>query len=96
MSKTHELKSWPGFYREVEKGNKTLEVRRNDRNYQPGDLVIFKEFVPPWALPEVGAPLGHYTGRELPVVRIKYVLRDAECPDGLKPGFCAFAFEPVV
>ena len=94
MSKTHELKSWPGFFREVEKGNKTVEVRRNDRNYQPGDLVIFKEYQPA----SQGFPGGNfgYTGRELPVVRIKYVLRDAECPDGLKPGFCAFAFEPVV
>lgn len=103
MNKHHELKSWPQFYKDVEKGYKTVEVRCNDRNYQPGDVVIFKEYVPPTMVtPEmktagfVDVPQGFYTGRELPAVRITYVLDHKDCPGGLRPGYCAFAFVPLV
>lgn len=43
---THELKIWPQFYGRVADGSKTFEVRFNDRGYQPGDIVILKEWDP--------------------------------------------------
>jgi ASC-1-like (ASCH) protein len=42
----HELKTHPQYFSLVESGAKKFEVRKNDRNYQTGDLLILKEFVP--------------------------------------------------
>lgn len=43
---THELKIWPQFYCRVADGSKTFEVRKNDRAFQSGDLVILREYDP--------------------------------------------------
>lgn len=42
----HELKIWPQYYCRVADGSKTFEVRRNDRGFQPGDIVVLKEYDP--------------------------------------------------
>jgi hypothetical protein len=46
MTTTHELKCLPVFYDAVVAGTKEFEVRKNDRNFQPGDTVILKEYNP--------------------------------------------------
>ena len=40
----HELKIKPEYYRDVVSGDKTFEIRKNDRNYQVGDLLVLSEF----------------------------------------------------
>lgn len=40
----HELKILPKYYRAIEKGLKTFEVRFNDRNFQVGDMLELKEW----------------------------------------------------
>jgi hypothetical protein len=40
----HELKSWPEFFSAIETGEKTFELRRNDRNYQVGDVLVLREW----------------------------------------------------
>lgn len=40
----HELKIWPAYFREVIAGTKTWELRRNDRDYQVGDLLRLMEW----------------------------------------------------
>lgn len=52
--KLHELKILPGYFEDVFMGNKTFEIRKNDRNYKEGDLLILKE----WS----GS---YYTGRQV-------------------------------
>ncbi len=42
--KIHELKTWPDQFSAMRYGMKTGDVRRNDRNFQPGDLVRFLEW----------------------------------------------------
>lgn len=44
--KAHNLKTWPEYFKEVVSGNKTFEVRKNDRDFQVGDLLILDEFDP--------------------------------------------------
>ncbi|BBN97478.1 DUF3850 domain-containing protein [Sporolactobacillus terrae] len=36
---THDLKILPHFFQAVISGTKTFEIRKNDRNFQPCDLV---------------------------------------------------------
>lgn len=46
MATTHHLKSWPQFFRPIREGNRTHELRRNDRDFAIGDLLILHEFDP--------------------------------------------------
>jgi ParB family transcriptional regulator, chromosome partitioning protein len=73
----HSVKCWPEYYREVAKGNKLFEVRKNDRNYKTGDLLTLMEWNP---------ALGSYTGNSV-TVKIGYILAEHA---GLKPGFICF------
>ncbi|MCL2357116.1 MAG: DUF3850 domain-containing protein [Defluviitaleaceae bacterium] len=43
---THEVKIHPDMLRAVAEGLKTFEYRRNDRNYQVGDVLRLRQFVP--------------------------------------------------
>lgn len=38
----HELKIAPQYLKEVIKGTKTFEVRKDDRGYRPGDVILLR------------------------------------------------------
>lgn len=40
----HNIKCDPEYFGALKNGNKTFEVRLNDRNYQVGDFLNIKEF----------------------------------------------------
>lgn len=42
----HELKILPEYFNQVRSGMKTAEVRIDDRNFMPGELLILKEWRP--------------------------------------------------
>ena len=73
---THELKIFPKYYEDILSRNKNFELRKDDRNYQVGDLITFRE----WTGKK-------YTGAEIRNVPIVYILRNAE-EYGLKKGYC--------
>ena len=65
---THELKTWPEFFKQTRSGRKKFELRRNDRDFKVGDELLLKEWDPELELGEEG-----YTCREL-LVRVDYIL----------------------
>lgn len=67
---THELKILPKWFAAVESGDKTFEVRRDDRPFQPGDRLLLREH-----------DGERYTGREC-LVEVPFVLRGEYCRDG--------------
>lgn len=67
----HELKTTQPFFERVWTGEKPFELRRNDRGYQVGDLLILREYVPP-TLP-LPLLMGTYTGRRIHA-QVTYVL----------------------
>ena len=76
----HELKIQPKYYKMVKWGIKNFELRKDDRDYQVGDIVILQEY-----------ENGEYTGKEIKYLTIRYILRD--CPEyGLKEGYCILGF----
>ena len=70
--KEHVLKTDHVVFQDVLDGNKTFEIRFNDRDYQVGDLVILKETEFTGEQMKSGQPLV-YTGREIQK-RISYIL----------------------
>lgn len=40
----HELKILPSFYAPILSGDKTFEIRKNDRDFKVGDTLILKEW----------------------------------------------------
>lgn len=46
MSTLHELKIATEYYHRVCSGQKTFEIRKNDRDYQVGDVLLMREYDP--------------------------------------------------
>lgn len=44
--KIHELKIWPEFFDAVDSGKKKFDVRKNDRGFKEGDVLVLREFEP--------------------------------------------------
>lgn len=78
----HELKIWPSFYRAVVDGTKRFEVRRNDRDFAVGDVLVLREWSP---------AAGGFTGSAL-VRRVSYVLDGWHCL-GIELGFVVMGIE---
>jgi ASC-1-like (ASCH) protein len=81
-TKSHELKIFPKYFRDVKRGVKKFELRKNDRGYAIGDYVKLCEY-----------DGESYTGEFL-WVKITYILRYEEVKKfGLLHGYCIFGFE---
>lgn len=71
----HEMKLLSQYYEAVRDGNKTFELRKDDRNVKVGDELLLREWTGEY-----------YTGRQVRV-EVTYVLRN--CPQyGLMDGYC--------
>ena len=76
MKQIHELKTYSDFFRAVERGEKTFEVRKNDRNYAVGDVLRLRDYDPNTET---------YSGDELRV-HISYILHGGQF--GIEDGYC--------
>lgn len=79
----HDLKTWPEHFRDVRAGIKTAELRLNDRNYQPGDILVLREYDP---------QSGEYTG-EVETRRVTHVLSGEQW---LQPGVVMLSMSDTV
>lgn len=52
----HRLKTWPPFFQWVLDGEKTFDLRKNDRDFKEGDYLVLEEYLP---------DIEQYTGRVL-------------------------------
>ena len=71
---THELKIWPPYFEAVVSGKLRAQLRKNDRNYQTGDVLVLMEWNP---------VSQEYTGR-IVRVEVTHVLLIGEIDANLK------------
>lgn len=74
---THELKIWPEFFEPIMTGEKTFELRWDDKGFRAGDALWLRE----WMQRD-----GVYTGREI-TKRVTYLLGGF----GLERGYVCMA-----
>jgi len=80
--KVHELKTWPEYMPRIASGIKTFEMRKNDRDFQQGDLLILRCWSPELKKFLLGTI----------VARVTYVLKD-EPRFGLMQGYCVMGIK---
>ncbi|MEG1256647.1 ASCH/PUA domain-containing protein [Clostridium sp.] len=77
----HELKILPQYFKDVQNGIKPFELRKNDRDFKVGDILILKEYkqgLTDSTGPEkVTVQKQGYTGRKIEK-RITYILKGRE------------------
>ena len=87
--KTHIIKSWPKFFIPIASGERTHELRRDDRGYRVGDQLHLKEFEP---------VSGEFTGRSC-LVKITSLTSALEpcavSEEALHFGFCILSVKRV-
>lgn len=79
----HELKCWPDFYKRVVSGEKTFELRKDDRGFRGGDQLWLREWDHARQV---------YTGREC-IVDVPYLLA-GQWP-GLVDGFVVMSIRLI-
>lgn len=81
--KMHELKTDPEPFAKTKKGRKPLELRRDDRDFQPGDYLLLREWKD-----------GDYTG-DTQVCYVLSVIRHGDTyGEMLAPGHVAMGILP--
>lgn len=77
----HRLKCWPEPYDAVRSGDKTLELRKNDRNYKAGDVLILQAYDP---------ACGMYLNAET-----EMLVTHVQTGFGLQDGYVALSIRPA-
>lgn len=86
--RVHYLKTWPVFFDAVKGGKKTFEIRKDDREFDVGDILILQYWDPIIAAKDDN-PSSGYNGKEIRG-EVTYLLLSSDCSSiGLEPGFCA-------
>ena len=80
----HELKTWPQYFAAVRSGKKRFEIRRNDREFAVGDVLVLREFDPEQDV---------YTG-QVEERQITFLLSEEDY--GVIHGFVAIGFGEVI
>lgn len=92
---THELKTLPAYWDAVQRGEKTFEVRRDDRGFQKGDELQLvrhngRHIIPP-DTPMLSEKycVEHYTLRR----EITYILTGGQF--GIEPGYVVMGLKEL-
>ena len=83
----HHLKTWTHFFEDILRG-KNFEIRKNDRDFQVGDILVLEDFCP---------QLKMAMGRSVRKL-VTYVLLHEDFPKGIQEDYCIMGlkegFEP--
>jgi hypothetical protein len=73
--KSHVIKCWPEYFQPLAIGQKSFEIRKNDRDYNLGDTLIIKEWNP-----ETGKDTGRWVCKTITyMIQGKFGLPEDVC-----------------
>ena len=81
--KVHELKTVQPYYDKIVSGKKRFEYRKNDRDFQIGDVLCLKEY---------NYAYDSFTGNSV-IVKVLDLLKDF---DGLNPDYCILSISDPI
>lgn len=94
----HELKTWPDLFEAVRRGEKTFDVRKNDRGFQKGDVLILRKWDPSpiadptgWKMDGMHPGAIGYLDDEPLQMRVTYVFSGF----GIEPGYVVMGITPI-
>lgn len=82
--KRHRLKVWPAYFEAVACDKKLFEVRKDDRGFEAGDILVLLEWRP---------GVCDYTGRFIER-RVSYKLGGGQF--GIEEGYCCLGLAPPI
>lgn len=82
--KVHVVKCVSPFFEEVWSERKPFEIRKDDRDYQTGDVIVLRHWDP--------GPRGYNRKSLALIYRVGFVLRDYPA---IRKGYCAFGLLEV-
>lgn len=97
METEHILKCWPAYFDAVARGEKTFEIRRDDRGFQRGDILVLQRtkdsdrMSVEWDAFHEPALGQRKRARHELRVRVKWILTGGQF--GVEPGFVCMAIE---
>lgn len=91
VRRVHHLKTHPQPFHAVRLGDKTYEIRVNDRDYRVGDTLVLEEWSPEVLVIDGISVSRGYTGLNL-ARRVTYMTPGGEW--GLPPNICVLALGP--
>lgn len=92
----HRIKTWPEYFQEIKSGNKTFELRKNDRNYKIGDILLLQEYKLIGLNKATQKIEGVYTGEQLKA-QVTYILIHEILHNsfGLEKGHCIMSIKLI-
>lgn len=92
----HVLKTLPDYWDAVDRGDKAFEVRRDDRGFQRGDILVLRRLHKDWVDGKIKeekrtVAQGRAEYRELRR-RVTYILTGGQL--GIEAGYVVMALEP--
>lgn len=90
----HTLKTWPNYYDAIARGDKPFDVRRDDRGFQRGDILVLQRTLPDriHEVETTGYGLSMTVKHELRK-RISYVLTGGQF--GIEPGYVVLGLADI-
>lgn len=86
----HELRLYDRYFDAVVTGKKRFEIRKNDRDYKIGDVLIFIRCDDDGF--DVVDPRGH---PDIFVAAVSYILRHEDFPQGIMDGYVVLGIDKV-
>lgn len=88
MATIHKLKCWEPYYDAIVAGDKQFDVRRDDRGFQKGDLVLLEKY--DGKKHRYVCPAGKMARPYAIEKKIKYILTGGQF--GIEPGYVVLGF----
>ena len=93
MDSIHELKTINRYWDALEAGTKTFEVRKNDRAFQTGDVIVLTRTRENGSYDTRPQDRGGEFSRSQISFRITYLLQGGQF--GIEAGYCVLGLGPV-